>query len=41
MHEEAYGKMAMKKMQVYKGHKCCCDDCAIVKTIRAVVDSQL
>jgi hypothetical protein len=41
MHEEAYSKMAMKKMQVCKGHKCFCDDYAIVKTIHAVGDSQL
>jgi hypothetical protein len=27
MPEEINGKMAMKKMQVYKWHKCFCDGC--------------
>jgi hypothetical protein len=30
MLEEAYDKMAMKKMQVYEWYECFCDGCASV-----------
>jgi hypothetical protein len=33
MLEEANGKVAMKKMQVYEWHKCFCVDCVSINAV--------